>query len=341
MKIEDKFNEYIIFTPLKAELQTMYLRYEDKYIEVNYNCDKSIFYDAYNKNYILNNITSNLEKIGDIQIIIDNDLFPCRYKSDEYYEGQFIKKNHPMYLEGRRNNFFETDDLLIFIYHYPNEYINIIKKNSTKFMSIVKNNNDALQQLVYGIKKILAGYNAKKGIYTIHGSAVKKDGEGSLFIGGSYSGKTTIFLNMISNGYYPINDDIVFWYKKNNKIYIKGSPIVLHKRKNSDELNMSSKIHNSNELLDYINMVYDENEVVLKNIFISKFGFDGSNIKKLDNIDHKKFLRACTVHYSIEVDENFYDAYTQLISLSIYNLEMSKDYNSVLKCIESVTNCKN
>lgn len=148
LKIEDKFNEYIIFTPLKAELKTIYLKYEDKYIEVNYNCNESIFYKAYNKKYILNNITSNLEKIGDIQIIIDNDLFPYRYKSNEYTEGKFIKKNHPMYLEGRRNNFYETDDLLIFIYHYPNEYINVIKKNSTKFMSIVNNNNDALQQLV-------------------------------------------------------------------------------------------------------------------------------------------------------------------------------------------------
>lgn len=240
-----------------------------------------------------------------------------------------------MYIENVTNTFFETDEHIVHIYHYPNEYVNLMKKTTDDFLAIVSNEIDASMQLIYGIKKIISYFNFGRGIYSLHCSAVKKDGKALIFLAGSYSGKTTLFLNLIHNGYEPINDDIVLWKYHDNKVYIKGIPILFNKRKDINGVTMSERYLHAEREGDIQN-VYSDNvfqETVVDTIFMPEHGHTDSTITNCEHIDLKKILRACSVHTDLVANEMFALSVNGLLECSYKKLRMSNDYNAVLNCI--------
>lgn len=197
----------------------------------------------------------------------------------------------------------------------------------------------SLLKLIYGIKKIISYFNSCRNIYSLHCSAVKKDGKAFVFLAGSYSGKTTLFLNLIHNGYEPINDDIAFWEYHDNNIYIKGIPILFSKRKDKNGLIMSDGYlraeRDENQKDIYSNNVFCES--IVDTVFIPEYGHVSSAIADFKSINIKKLLRACSIHSDLVADERFVQSINGLLTCSFRKLEMSNDYNDIIKCIIEAT----
>ena len=334
-----KYKDNIVFLPFKSELKLLYLRYEDKYIRLLYNTADEAVYMSYSKAFVYRTIDTPKNIIGSITIILDRHLFGERYDKKSYIEGEILAKEHPMYIENVTNTFFETNEYIIHLYHYPNEYINIIKKTNEEFLAIVGDEIDASTQLIYGIKKIISYFNSCRNIYSLHCSAVKKDGKAFVFLAGSYSGKTTLFLNLIHNGYEPINDDIAFWEYHDNNIYIKGIPILFSKRKDKNGLIMSDGYlraeRDENQKDIYSNNVFCES--IVDTVFIPEYGHVSSAIADFKSINIKKLLRACSIHSDLVADERFVQSINGLLTCSFRKLEMSNDYNDIIRCIMEAT----
>lgn len=148
-----------------------------------------------------------------------------------------------------------------------------------------------------------------------------------------------MFLNLIHNGYEPINDDIAFWEYHDNNIYIKGIPILYSKRKDKNGLIMSDGYlraeRDENQTNIYSNNVFGEN--VVDTVFIPEYGHVSSSIADFESIDIKKLLRACSIHSDLVADERFVQSINGLLTCSFKKLGMSNDYNDIIRCIMEAT----
>lgn len=330
-----KFKNNIVFLPAKSQFKIKYLRYGEVFIKVLYNMSDEIVNNSYSKKYIYSDISNSEKIVGSITVLFDDNLYASRYDRSTYVEGEILTKSHPMYVENVSNVFFETDNEFIHIFHYPNEYVTIMKKDKNEFLSIVSNEQDATAQLLFAIKKLISRYNYCNNVYSLHCAAVRKNGKILLFLGGSYSGKTTLFLNLIFNGYEPINDDVAYWKFENGKVFVSGLPSCYNIRKRPDDLIMSNGylIHHTNFDVDnyYSDNVFDFYEV--NNIYISEFGYDKTEIVENVKIDRKRILRACAIHTDLYPTNDFLNAFNGLLSCEFKKLNMSSDYNEVMRCI--------
>lgn len=341
MNIFEKYNDYVVFTSLKKDLSVFYFMYNGNYVAVHTNRPDKLEV-AFDTRFLCQNCESD-KVIGNILVCFDEHLFEKRYDYDTYTDGEFVLKSHPMYIEGVANAFFEIGDLEIHVFHYPHEILNINNKRSLEFCSFVGTDEDIVREFLYGMKKILSRYNHSKGVFSIHGAALAKNKEGYLFLSGSRAGKSTLFVNLISSGFVPINDDIVFWSRNNHKeVVISGCATLPQLRKNTFDIivpvqsmqhhNLHSS-HLSNEILSEINDNYDKN-AILQAIFIPEFGYDKSSINEINKTDiFKKELRACMVHGNYEIDEQFLEAIKTLNSLPTFKFCMSKNYNDVCQTL--------
>ena len=253
---------------------------------------------------------------------------------DTYDDNHPTSKTHPMYIEGVTNTFFEYGEKITHIFHYPNESINIFDKNQEEYFSLVSNTKDAIKFSVNGIKMIAGSINLKRKIYSMHSSAVSFQGKGYVFLGGSHSGKTSIYINLLCKGFLPINDDVVFWRVKDEAIVLSSLPTVFNLRNQK-----SSEIKMTDDYIQLKNMakeysVFSKNNYItnveLDAVFVPEFGYEETVVSKISPKDVlKKIARACTSHSFLEVTDDFHKNFNQLLQCEFYSLKMSNDYNDV------------
>lgn len=336
MNIFEKYKDYVIFTAVKNDLPVIYFLYDEKYIAIYTNCPDKLGFV-----FVPHFLYEDCEKdkiIGNLVVYFDSNLFEKRYDFSDYNDSDFVLKTHPMYINEVNNSFFELGDYEIHIYHYPHEIINVNNKRNSDFLSFVGVEEDIVRELLYGTKKIISRYNRTKSIFSIHGAALKKDEKGYLFISGSHAGKSTLFVNMLFNGFKPLNDDIVFWKENNDRIILSGCATLPQLRKDTFEKvlpikilqrHLISKCDLHNEILrEYIGG-YGEDSA-LQSIVIPQLGYDKSYIKKVDNMEVLKIvLRACMVHGNYETDEIFLNSLKKLSSFPMFKFCMSNNYDEV------------
>ena len=337
MNVFDKYKDYIVFTSLKKELEIVYFKYHDDKVAVYTNRPDKLEF-AFDKRFLYQDCDRS-KVIGTIMVYFDEHLFEKRYDHNAYTDGEFVLKSHPMYIEGVTNSFFEIGDLEIHIFHYPHEIININNKKSYEFCAFVGVEEDIVRELLFGMKKILSRYNFAKGIFSIHGAALAKNNNGCLFLAGSRAGKSTLYTNLLFSGFAPVNDDIVFWARRNHEeLVISGCATLPQLRKNTFHMvtpvqSMQKYQLNSpdlcREMISELDVAYDE-QLVLQEIFIPEFGYDKSSIIEINKSDvFRQKLRACMVHGNYEIGEFFLEAMKALNALPVYKLCMSQDYNEV------------
>lgn len=335
MDIFSKFKNNIVFLPVKSQLKVKYLDYGNVILKVSYNLEERFIFDAYSRQFVCSERKKSKELIGSIAIIADENLYACRYDRSKYIEGEALTKQHPMYNENASNVFFETDEEIVHVFHYPNEYITVIKKNKNEFLAVVSNELDGKTQLVSAIKKLVSRYNYYNNIYSLHCAAVKKDEQAVLFLGGSYCGKTTLFLNLICNGYEPVNDDVVYWKFENGKVLVSGMPSGLNIRKQPNDLIMSdgfcTRLKNRGFHNIYTADVFEY--LTIHTIYVPEFGFDKSEVIDEVKIDSRRILRACATHSNVCPTNDFLKAFNALLSCEFKKIKMSRDYNDVIRCI--------
>lgn len=339
----EKYKNYVVFTALKKDLLCTYVMYDHNYVAV-YTNRLDMVKVAFDNNYLFESCDHD-KIIGIMTVIYEEHLFENRYCSNTYKDSEPVLKTHPMYVEGVGNSFFEIGNLEIHIFHYPNEIVNINNKKSFEYCSFVGKEEDIVRELLCGYKKILARYNHLSGTYSIHGAAVSDGEKGFLFLSGSRVGKSTLFLNLIASGYYPLNDDIIFWEKGVNKeIFISGCATLPQLRKGTFEnivpvLSLQQRINSSSleddELMRH-SYSFFERKVDLHAIIIPELGHKKCSIIKIDNASAlKKELRACMVHGNYDVDEKYLNSIKALNSIPTYKIHMSKNYVEICDMLQN------
>lgn len=327
LKLKNK-DEFVVFLPNLVSLKTLYLKFEDKYIKFSSNMLDYID-EVYDNKFIYENTESEI--IASITMLVDKDIFPYRYDFDKYNDSTFTKKEHPMYVEGVFNEVVNSDNLIIYKYHYPNESLHIHNRFDNSFFSVVSNRKDAIKYSKFAIKQVLSAYLLKKQIYPIHASAVYKQQKGYIFVASSHQGKSSLFLNLIANGFEPLNDDIVFWGVCDNNVILYPCPILSQKRATTpQELKMSDK-YIFKEIENRIDNYNDkQSKIVLDSIFWLSKGHKETVIKSVE-IDNffKKLLRSCSVHNTIPMNEEYLFSLKKLVNTPNYEFMMSNDYNDI------------
>lgn len=341
MDIFEKYKDYIIFSSLKQEFPNNYFRYENYYISIQTNKSEYLKYvfDA----RLLCQKCREEDIIGHLLVYFDEHLLAKRYDYQTYHDGEIVSKSHPMYIEGVTNSFLEFGDAEIHIYHYPHEIINIFHKKSFEFFSFVSSEDDILRELLYGVKKILSRYNYFKRIYSIHGAAVVKEGKAYLFLSGSRGGKSSLFINLISNQYHPINDDIVFWTKIKDKVKLFSCGTLPQIRRDTFKKVKPvksiqgvdfSELRSAEEIMS--KAIHEEDrDAILEAVFIPEIGYERSLITEVAKESVlKKELRACMVHGNYEADKDFLESFKILNAYPVYKLCMSDNYEEVCQTID-------
>lgn len=344
MNLFEKYKDYVVFTSLKKELHCLNFKYNDSYIAIYTNQPDKLKL-VFDEKCLFQNCDVDVNNvIGKLVVYCEAHLFERRYDCDDYTDGKPVLKSHPMYVDGIINSFFEVGDLEIHIFHYPREIININNKKSFEFCSFVGTNEDVTRELLSGVKKIISRYNHLKGIFSIHGAGLGKEENGYLFLSGSRAGKSTLFVNLVSSGFTPINDDIVFWSKKNNnEIVISGCATLPQIRTGTFDsvVPVGSLQNNDLQSPHFFREIIKSNNnynrsILLQAIFIPEIGHDKSSIRRINNTDvFRKELRACMVHGNYEIDECFLESIKVLNSIPTFKFCMSRDYNEVCQ----VLNC--
>lgn len=321
-------DEFVVFLPNLVSLKTVYLKFEDNYIKFSSNI-LTYVYEVYDNKFIYENVDSEI--VASITMLIDKDLFPHRYDFEKYNDNDFTKKEHPMYVEDVFNEIVNSDNLKIYKYHYPNESLHVHNGVDNSFFSVVSNIKDAIKYSKFAIKQVLSSYLLKKQIYTIHASAVYKKRKGYIFVAGSHQGKSSLFLNLIANGFNPINDDIVFWSVCDNEVILHPCPILSQKRvAKQKEVKMSEgyTLREKESRID--NYSEKGSKIVLDSIFWLSKNHKKTVIKSVEiDIFFRKLLRSCSVHNTIPINVKYLESLKRLASTPNYKFELSNNYNEI------------
>lgn len=320
-------NDYVVFLPNAISLEKVYLKYDNKYIEFSSNL-LDYLDEVYFNDYILQR--NEGEILGTIVLLIDTNIFPRRYDYENYDDCVFTPKTHPMYIKDVYNEVINTSNIKIHKSHYPNESLHIHNFSDNSFTSVVSNRIDAIKYSKFAIKQVLSTYLSQNNIYTLHASAVSKGNRGYVFMSGSHQGKSTLYSNLICNGFEPINDDIVFWGEREDHIELHRCPIVTQIRDTRpNNLTMSKNYATQHET------IFNEkiSNIILDSVFWISKGWEKTSINSaVPEHFFKKTLRSCSTHKAISLNDNYLIAFKKLMSLPYYELRMSSDYNEICEC---------
>jgi len=86
-----------------------------------------------------------------------------------------------------------------------------------------------------------------KKFYTIHATALEKDGWGVLIPGASRRGKTTTFLSLLRSGYRCLSDDHPFIHENENAVEVLAFPDKVNVRENT--INLFPELRNAGAFL--------------------------------------------------------------------------------------------
>lgn len=143
--------------------------------------------------------------------------------TDKDMDDEYLPKNNDLYVQGVENALYESDNYRVLTNYYSNH--GIVYTNGTDIFIVCSTLFALYDYIRMAIKQLLANAYKLVGKIAIHASAVEYKGRGYLFVAGSRSGKTTIFMNLINNGFLPLNDDLLFLSFEKDGVYILSEPM--------------------------------------------------------------------------------------------------------------------
>ncbi len=337
-------DDYVIIAPQKKHLNVVFFNIRQGSIQINTNIDhveRFITDDSYISDTAKGNI------IGSVSIICKPGLF--KNEVNQYVDGQFIKKEDLIYSVGVENTIFCNEESNLLINHYPVCNLLYFNTNHNYALCVIPSEDVAGFLAKMAIKRLSANYNYRtKAYFSLHASCVTYLDMAFVFIAGGRAGKTTSYLNLVSDRYFPMNDDVLFWKCEQDDITIDSIPLKVNIRENSLrylrfplDLTICNKGFD-NELYVSTDKLFNKtisSPSKLKAIFIPEINHKITTIKRINSKDYlKRILRSCMTHDQLTLDENFVESFNRLMKYSIYKIEISDDAEEFLTCFNAFVN---
>lgn len=340
-------DDYVIMLPQQERLYQRYIEFEFGTISVNSNLSE-IFNTIYSPHDVkLNN--GGYDIVGDIMVIYEPNLFNA---SVICTTDKFIKKDKEKYEKGIYNKLYRCENLMSNIEYYP-FYNATLVTSSNSYFSIAPEKDVVQLSSKKLLKMAMSKVFDKNGYYALHCSCVKKGSDSYLFISGGRAGKTTIYMNLLLDGYEAVNDDIVYLTLEDKRILVKG--IYTYPSIREESLKFIPKLK-KDSLKDcyrgfeneyYINVYncddFDNNKksIELKAVFIPEIGHKETKIYRVDpKRYYKRILRAFMAHRKIDnVDESFASIFFALTKMyPFYKIELATDMQEFIEVFNKATN---
>ncbi len=337
MKLED----YVMILPQKKMQDTGFFHTKMGDIKIHsniYHIERFLCDDRYM------NAQSRSDIIGTVNIVCKPGLF--KNEVNRFISGQFIRKDDKIYSEGIENTIFCNGDSSLLVNHYPVGSIFYYNESQNDAVCVIPTEDVAGFLAKMAVKRVCATYYYKAMAYfSMHAAGVIYQNRAFLFAAGGRAGKTTAYLNLVNDRYYPINDDIVFWKYGQEGIIIDSIPLKVNIRESSIpylkftldkricEKGFDSEFYVSTESLLNKSLL---TTVRLEAIFIPETGHSKTRILKVEMRDYlKRMLRCCMAHSSLVADENFAIAFNKLAEYPLYKIEISDSVEDFLACFNA------
>lgn len=322
-------NDFIHIAPQNESFQNSTIIYNG--YKLLFNCNENILKNIINCHYINDAKVDSINQNATITVLVEKNLLSgsC-YDLD--VQDSFIPKTHPVYNPENQNKLFAIHkNKILKINYYPYHYIATCHRTALEYECICGNLKTAEYVSKTLVKQALIDLYCMKDYYPIHASAVCDNSKNTyLFLAGSHSGKTTIFLNLILAGFYPMNDDILMLRQNENQITVHSIPILPNIRPESFTFIPALKDikEETFQLKTYLSDNYIENGN-LKALFLPRLGCKSTNIYRVESADYRKaIIKSFSDHHQIQPDEQFLRMYKQILDKPLFIMELSTNMSS-------------
>lgn len=282
--------------------------------------------------------------IGTVDIVCKPGLF--KNETNRFLNGQFIRRDDEIYREGVENTIFHSDNSSLLVNHYPVCNLFYFNEKTNNALCVIPTEDTAGFVAKMAVKRICAAYYYKDlSYFSLHAAGVVYQNKAFLFAAGGRAGKTTAFLNLVSDRYEPINDDILFWKFEQEGIMIDSIPLMVNVREDSIPY-LKFFLDNKNCEKGFDGEFYVSTETLFKKsllmpakleaIFIPETGYSETRIIKVEMRDYlKRMLRCCMAHNKLIPDEYFLVAFNKLAEYPLYKIEISNNAEEFLERFNS------
>lgn len=191
---------------------------------------------------------------------------------------------------------------------YPNN--SIIKTNEdTNEAFVLANNSDVL--LFYCKKyfrEMVSSFYEKNNCVAMHCSGISIDGLANIFVADANCGKSTTAINAIGCGAKLLNDDVIICKKENDKVMVRGLPIVPSIRKEGVQYITGIDVESQRKhFSEYVQSYYmrdmnldSEWHILNRIIFLNKGKIEDNKLKEKLKVQYRLPVEDWNIHSSIE-----------------------------------------
>ena len=326
-------DDYVIMLPQARKLHDLYINTIWGDVRITSNVENAAYAIASSRS--ISDHPKNMQNIvGNITIILEENAMVVQNITDV----KFLRKDDSRYIPGVENTVYYSADnkTEFYIYQYPFKgfVMNDIENSSGAVVSSTLGSLNNLSRFLF--KKIMIRKYISNGYNSLHASAVEKDGYSYIFLAGGRAGKTTMFMNLILNGFNPINDDVVFVKRDSDSITCHGITMLPSVRKESLEylppfIDSTTNYHRGFEGEYYCDLPYQTSNNKLdmhklKAIFIPKYGYDNLVVEKAsDEVAKKYIIKSMNTHQELFPDNESLIIVNCLLSLPIFTIKTTAD----------------
>lgn len=341
-------DDYVPIIPSRAALLTSYIRTGSGNI-----CIKTSEYlrmeNVIDKRYIADTLPAGGNIIANILIIIDEKLFSDLGINRFPSNGQYIKKDAIGYDDSLKNYYMDEENWQILVNHVPYRSIIFLDKVNNDIKLVCQNIETANYLLKSTIKTVYSLYCKKRGYFVLHSSAVSVNGDVYAFVGRGRSGKTTLYMNLLNEGFNAVNDDMILLKVCGDYIKVKAVPLFPNIRKESlqyikaaEKLNLIDDYKSlEDEVTVNISPFIPDNENkkdnILKGIIIPRINSEKNSIEKVDTGDvYKIIFKEMSSQQELSATPELLELYNILKKMQLYKMNISSDVEECCKLFKTL-----
>ena len=340
-KIRNNRDKYIIMLPNKSDLKVFSISSSEGSILFKTNCPNLVkyFYPIYSFE-LLDEKSLDDNTTLCVTVIVEKNLLENSQFDPEAPDGYILKTDKRYNIENQNHYFKINNNKFIQINYYPTHYVITYDEKNMLYDGICCHVETATYIAKIMVKRMFCHIYKEKGFYPLHAAGVSYYNDAFLFLGSSHSGKSTIFANLVMDGFLPINDDLVFLKRDEFGIITNSISNAATIRKNG--IQKVPKIKKDDMLVlgsyCYLNsrkyiFDRDKSSVNLRAIYITEIANSDClkiNPIKFDDVK-RDIIKGFIAHYNEEVDDSLLKFVIGMKNIPIFCLKLPKEMKGFAK----------